>query len=216
MEKTFDILLESKINKYDELVRDKIYNYFANNKASQGYLELCTEKNWPLNLDHLTIRTNNIDSAAKQYENLDWKYDEKLEYKSEGWWAKIYRHDEFAPFFIDQSYDEWPEDKKIITNWVKKFGDQDFHHIAVLLPPDIKMEMAIESLKAKNIKFLGQITGQTGNRLRQVFSQAELVDGIPFTVLELVERNIDIESGEIYKGFIGEQADSLMKDSTLI
>ncbi len=215
MNKTFDILLESKINKYPELVRDKIYNYFAKNKASQAYLELCTEKNWALNLDHLTVRTNNIDSAAKQYENLGWKYDEKLEYKSEGWWAKIYRHSEFAPFFIDQSYEEWPEDKKIITNWVSKFSDKDFHHIAVLLPANIKMEMAIDLLKAKNIKFLGQITGQADTRLRQVFSQAELIDGIPFTVLELVERNIDPITGKIYKGFIGEQADSLMKDSTL-
>ena len=135
--------------------------------------------------------------------------------KSEGWWAKIYRHSEFAPFFIDQSYEEWPEDKKIITNWVSKFSDKDFHHIAVLLPANIKMEMAIDLLKAKNIKFLGQITGQADTRLRQVFSQAELIDGIPFTVLELVERNIDPITGKIYKGFIGEQADSLMKDSTL-
>jgi len=43
--------------------------------------------------------------------------------------------------------------------------------------------------------------------LRQIFSAPELVDGQPFTVLELAERHRG------YQGFLPPQADSLMRST---
>ncbi len=117
--------------------------------------------------------------------------------------------------FIDQTYDDALESLQIIKKWVDKFGDKDYHHIAVLLPRGIEIEEVIDLLKKKEVNFPGKVTGPKETRLRQIFSQAEVVDSQPYSVLELAQRNPDPKTGEIYKGFISEQADSLMKDSVL-
>ncbi len=117
--------------------------------------------------------------------------------------------------FIDQTYDDAPESLQIIKKWVAKFGDKEYHHIAVLIPKGVDIEEVIDLLKQKGINFPGKVTGQKGTRLRQIFTQAEVIDGQPYSVLELAQRNPDAKTGTIYPGFISEQADSLMKDSVL-
>ncbi len=211
-------LLSAKLEDYAlmPLVKEKIRQYFEKNTAAQQYLEVCAEKNWPLIFDHLTVRTYDIDTAAKQYEALGWKYDETIEYKNEGWWAKVYRRGPGFPcMFIDQNYSEAPEKLQIIKRWVDVFGDQEFHHIAVRLAEGVEIEEAIKLLEAKGVLFPGKITGPKETRLRQIFSQAEVVKNSQFSVLELAQRNKDKQTGQVYEGFISEQADSLMKDSTL-
>lgn len=209
--------LNQKLEEYKQApaVAEKIKSYFAKNTNAQKYLELCEEENWELLFDHLTVRTYEIEKAAKQFEELGWTYDETIDYKNEGWYAKTYRHKQFAPFFIDQNYTDAEEKLQIIKKWVDKFTDNDFHHIAVQLPQGIEIEEAIEKLGKKGAKFPGKITGPRGTRLRQIFSQAEQVEGLPFSVLELAQRGTDQETGTFYTGFITEQADSLMKDSIL-
>ncbi|MDJ0625478.1 MAG: VOC family protein [Candidatus Caenarcaniphilales bacterium] len=209
--------LQRILSEYESvpLVQEKIASYFEKNKGAVCYLEVCEENNWKLIFDHLTIRTYSIEEASKPYENLGWKYDEKIDYRNEGWYAQIYRHSSFAPMFIDQSYEDAPENLKIVKKWVDKFGDKDFHHIAVQLPQGVDIEDAIEKLETKGVKFPGKITGGKNTRLRQIFTQAEQIDGLPFSVLELAQRGTDKETGNLYLGFITDQADSLMKDSVL-
>ena len=166
-------------------------------------------------MDHLTVRTYNVDRASEEYIKSGYKYDEKVDYRNEGWYAKVFRHPKYPTLFIDQSYDNAKEDQKIIKRWVDKFGDKEFHHIAVQLPQGVEIEEAIDHLKKKGINFPGKITGPKGTQLRQIFTQAEVIDGFPYSVLELTQRNKDPKTGKIYAGFITVQADSLMKDSVL-
>jgi catechol 2,3-dioxygenase-like lactoylglutathione lyase family enzyme len=213
----FSAKLEEELGKYNHVpsVRRQIEVYFAKNSSARAYLEVCSECNWPLLFDHLTIRTHSIDEAAKQYEKLGWKFDTSIDYRSEGWWAKIYRQEGLAPFFIDESYKDAPEEQKIIEKWVNKFGDQELHHIAMRIPQGVEIEQVVQALESKGCKFPGKITGPKGTQLRQIFSQAEMVDGMGYSVLELAQRGIDRNTGKTYEGFISEQADSLMKDSVL-
>jgi hypothetical protein len=201
--------------KAEAALHERIVFYFTNNIAAQQYAALCEEKGWKVEFDHLTVRTHNIDKAAQEFEALGWKYDKTLEYKNEGWWAKIYRRANYPCMFIDKSYEEAPEAQQIVKRWVDKFGDREFHHIAMRLPEFIEIEEVIEALQKKGVNFPGKITGPKGTRLRQIFSQAELKDGAPFSVLELAQRGKEQETGKLYEGFISEQADSLMKDSVL-
>jgi len=214
---TLSNYLNRVLEKYksEKLIYDPTVTYFDKNLAARKYAEVCEEQSWNCILDHLTVRTYNIDTASKRYEKFGYRYDEKIDYKAEGWYAKVYRHDKFPTLFIDQSYDDTSESQQIIKKWVDKFGDKEFHHIAVLLPQGVEIEEAIDSLKKKGVNFPGKITGPKGTRLRQIFTQAEVIDGYPYSVLELTQRNKDPKSGKVYTGFIHEQADSLMKDSIL-
>lgn len=201
--------------KGEKLLYEPLTAYFEKNMASRKYVEVCEENNWEFFVDHLTIRTYKIDEAAKKYEKLGWKYETTIEYLNEGWWAKVYRHSEYAPMFIDQTYDNAPSDKQLLRKWVDKFGDKDFHHLAFRLPQGVEIEEAIDFLQKKGVNLPGRITGPKGSRLRQIFTQAEVVDEVPFSVVELAQRSKDPKTGKVYEGFISEQADSLMKDSVL-
>ena len=209
--------LQNVLEKYksEKSIYDRLVIYFEKNLAARKYAEVCQEKGWDCVTDHLTVRTYNIDKAAQEYIKLGYKYDETIDYHNEGWFAKVYRHPTFPALFVDQSYDDAKEDLKIIKSWVDKFGDKEFHHIAVLLPQGVEMEEAIDHLKKKGINFPGKVTGPKGTRLRQIFTQAETINDFPYSVLELAQRNKDSKTGKIYTGFIHEQADSLMKDSVL-
>lgn len=214
---TLDGYLLKSIEKFksDSIVYERVKLYFEKNCAARKYAEVCKENNWEIVSDHLTVRTYNIDKAAQEYENIGFTFEERIDYRKEGWFAKVYRHPIYGAMFVDQNYDDVPEDKKIIKKWVDKFGDKEFHHIAVRLPHGVEIEEVINALKEKGINFPGSVTGPKGSRLRQIFSQAEFIDGEPYSVLELAQRNNDPKTGEFYEGFINEQADSLMKDSIL-
>jgi hypothetical protein len=210
-----DKKLAEALNLYSSVptVQTKIKRYFAQNQAASKYLEVCQEQGWDLIFDHLTVRTYSVLESAKAYEAMGWRYSEKIDYRNEGWWANVYRHSKFAPCFIDESYAD--ASNPIIKKWVDIFGEDDYHHIAMRLPGGVEIEYAIEKLQSKGVNFPGSITGSSKGRLRQIFSQAEMVNGVAFTVLELAQRKVDPATGELYLGFITEQADSLMKDSVL-
>ncbi len=153
-------------------------------------------------VDHVTLRTLDIDRRAAQFLTLGYMYDETLQY--DDWFAKVYRKTGYPALFVDQAY---PDDRgrtSIIPGWVRKFGDDRFHHVAVRVED---IEKAVVCLKNKGVVFAGKIVGQPGGDLRQIFSTPEMVDGQPFTVLELAERHRG------YLGFLPPQADSLMKSS---
>src|SRR6266705_2638830 len=95
-------------------------------------------------VDHLTIRTLDIDRRAEEFLRLGYAYSETLNY--DDWFAKVYRTPGFPPLFIDQAYPDARGATSIIPGWVAKFGDRTLHHVAVLVGD---IEWAILRLKAQ-------------------------------------------------------------------
>ncbi|MDP1949292.1 MAG: VOC family protein [Nitrospirota bacterium] len=190
----------------DGLIERMIEKYVSSNRAAKVLRALLEEAGvgfYPV-ADHLTLRTLDIDRRAEEFTRLGYGYSETIEY--EDWYAKVYRKVGYPALFVDQAYSDERGRTSIIPAWVNTFGDQVFHHVAVRVED---IELAMERLKAKGVAFTGQIVGARGGQLRQIFTVPEVVDGQPFSVLELAERHRG------YQGFSPPQADSLMK-STLV
>jgi catechol 2,3-dioxygenase-like lactoylglutathione lyase family enzyme len=188
----------------DTLLERMVAEYVARNQAA-GVLKAMLDETgvgfWPV-IDHVTIRTHDIDQGAEPFVTLGYVYDETLQY--DDWYAKVYRKGGYPSLFVDQAYPDERGKTSIIPGWVNKFGDKVFHHVAVRVED---IEEAVTRLKQKGVVFAGNIVGERGGHLRQIFSSPEMVDGQPFTVLELAERHRG------YLGFLPPQADSLMKSS---
>lgn len=188
----------------DALIERMVADYIRQNLAAKMLKTMLDDAGVGLSpvIDHLTIRTFNIDHGAEPFVALGYAYDETIEY--DDWYAKVYRKAGYPALFVDQAYTDDRGKTSIIPGWVKKFGDQIFHHIAVRVED---IEKAVERLKQNGVVFAGNIVGNRGDRLRQIFSAPETVDGRPFSVLELAERHRG------YLGFLPPQADSLMKST---
>ena len=188
----------------DELIERMVADYVSRNRAA-GLLKTMLDEAgvglFPV-IDHVTIRTLDIEQGALPFVSLGYAYDETLTY--DDWYAKVYRKPGYPALFVDQAYPDDRGRSSIIPGWVQKFGDKVFHHIAVRVED---IEHAVARLKQKGVVFAGTIVGDPGDRLRQVFSAPETVGGHPFTVLELAERHRG------YLGFLPPQADSLMKST---
>jgi hypothetical protein len=188
----------------DRTVQDLIGRYFQENEAARTFADESGRQGWPLVIDHITIRCLNVDRRVEEFLKNGYVYQgETVEYPDQGWWAKVYRRPGYPALFVDQAYDDEKGKKSIIPQWVKKFGDQVLHHVAVRVDD---IEKAVSALQKKGIEFSGSIVGNRGTRLRQIFTASESRDGEAYSVLELTERNG-------YEGFYPEQADSLMQAS---
>lgn len=190
----------------DALIEEMVADYVLHNRAATVVKALldATGIGFSPVLDHLTLRTTDIDRRAAQFTGLGYAYTETLHF--DDWYAKVYRKTGYPALFVDQAY---PDDRgrtSIIPGWVRVFGDQRFHHVAIRVED---IEAAIATLQTKGIVFPGSIVGEQGGPLRQIFSAPELVDGHAFSVLELAERHRG------YQGFSPPQADSLMKSSVV-
>ncbi|MCC6139689.1 MAG: hypothetical protein IT389_03635 [Nitrospira sp.] len=188
----------------DTLLAHMVEKFVQHNQAAQTLRAMLDEAGIGLTpvIDHVTLRTLNIDRRAEQFTALGYAFDETLEY--DDWYAKVYRKAGYPALFVDQAYEGNRGRSSIIPGWVQNFGDQVFHHVAVRVED---VEKAVQRLKDKNIVFAGTIVGAKGGSLRQIFSSPEMVHGHPFSVLELAERHRG------YQGFLPPQADSLMKSS---
>ncbi|MEO6201847.1 MAG: hypothetical protein ABIP82_01290 [Nitrospirales bacterium] len=153
-------------------------------------------------VDHITIRTGSIDPRAEEFLLLGYAYAETLEY--DDWWAKVYRAPGCPALFVDQAYDGERGGKSIIPEWVKQFGDRTLHHLAIRV---VDIEASIQRLTAKGVMFAGQIVGERGGDLRQIFTVPEQVNGQGFSVLELAERHRG------FQGFSPPHANSLMQST---
>ena len=192
-------------NELDTVIARMTNEYIARNGAARlvsGLLDEIGVGFSPI-IDHLTIRTGDIDVRAQEFVALGYTYSETLEF--DDWYAKVYRCTGYPALFVDQAYPGERGKTSIIPGWVEQFGDRAFHHIAVRVQD---IEEAITRMKAKGVVFAGEIVGPRGGKLRQIFTAPELVDGNPFSVLELAERH------EGYQGFSPPQADSLMRATT--
>lgn len=188
----------------DPLVRDLVGRYFDENEAARVFADESERQEWPLVIDHITIRCLNVDRRVEPFLKGGYVYrNEMVEYPDQGWWAKVYRRPGYPALFVDQAYDDPRGEKSIIPAWVKKFGDEALHHVAVRVGD---IEKAVAALQKRGVEFSGSIVGNRGTRLRQIFTASEVRDGSAYSVLELTERNG-------YDGFYPEQADSLMQAS---
>ncbi|MEQ1793332.1 MAG: hypothetical protein ABL970_03995 [Nitrospira sp.] len=188
----------------DELMAHMVEEFVQHNQAAKTLHAMLNEAGVGLTpvIDHVTLRTLDIDRRAEPFIALGYAYDETLEY--DDWYAKVYRKSGYPALFVDQAYAGDRGRTSIIPGWVHHFGDQVFHHVAVRVED---IENAVRQLKKTGIVFAGNIVGAHGGSLRQIFSSPEVVDGHPFSVLELTERHRG------YQGFLPPQADSLMKST---
>jgi catechol 2,3-dioxygenase-like lactoylglutathione lyase family enzyme len=188
----------------DDLLDRMVTDYVEHNRAA-GILKAMLDQSGvgfsPV-MDHVTIRTLDIDRGADPFVKLGYVYDETLQY--DDWYAKVYRKVGYPALFVDQAYPDERGKTSIIPGWVNKFGDKVFHHVAIRVED---IDKAVVRLKQKGVVFAGNIVGAPGESLRQIFSAPETVDGQPFSVLELAERHRG------YQGFLPPQADSLMKST---
>ncbi|MFN3395083.1 MAG: VOC family protein, partial [Candidatus Thermochlorobacter sp.] len=156
-------------------------------------------------LDHITIRTTHVERRAEEFLSLGFIEDINLgivEY--ENWWAKVYRYPGLPAVFIDQAFEGERGAGCVIPKWVETFGDEILHHVAVNVDD---IEKSIAALERKGIEFAGEITGEPGSALRQIFTKPEMKHGMAFTVLELTERHWG------YSGFRSLQANTLMEST---
>jgi catechol 2,3-dioxygenase-like lactoylglutathione lyase family enzyme len=188
----------------EELIKRFVDDYLTTNHAARTLRDALNEAGvgfWPI-MDHLTIRTKDIDRRARQFEDLGYAYSETLEF--EDWYAKVYRIAGYPAMFIDQAYEGERGRTSLIPAWVEAFGDNVFHHIAVRVED---IEVTVRQLEAQGVRLAGGIIGEPGGDLRQIFTAPEMVDGKAFSVVELTERHRG------YMGFSPPQADQLMKSS---
>jgi hypothetical protein len=188
----------------EQVITRYIQEYTAGNKAAAIVSDALEELGiglFPV-VDHITVRTLSIDLRAEEFLLLGYAYSETLKY--DDWWAKVYRVPGCPALFVDQAYDDERGKTSIIPAWVHQFGDRTLHHIAVRVAD---IETSIQRLTAKGVKFAGQIVGERGGDLRQIFTVPEQVNGHAFSVLELAERHRG------FQGFSPPQANSLMQST---
>ncbi len=193
-----------RAHELDDLMEKMVTDYVAHNRAASVLKVMLDNSGVGFSpvADHVTIRTLDIDQGAEPFVALGYTYDETLMYDE--WYAKVYRKAGYPALFVDQAYPDDRGKASIIPGWVREFGDQVFHHVAVRVED---IEKAVEQLKHNGVVFAGKIVGTPGGNLRQIFSAPEIVDGQPFSVLELAERHCG------YQGFLPPQANSLMKST---
>lgn len=193
----------------ESAVRDYIARYVENNTVARllrDQLETLGVGFLPL-VDHITVRTTDVDERAKEFIDLGFTYDAAIGVlEFDDWWAKVYRRAGLPAIFIDQAFSGERGASSVIPRWVERFGDRMLHHVAVLVDD---IEQAMQALEKQGVAFGGDIVGERGSRLRQIFSVPDMKNGEPFTVLELAERH------DGYTGFLPPQADGLMRSTRL-
>ena len=188
----------------EQVITRYVQEYAAKNHAAAIVRDAMEEIGvglFPI-LDHITLRTMSIDRRAEEFLELGYAHSETLEY--DDWWAKVYRAPGCPALFVDQAYDDERGKTSIIPGWVGQFGDRTLHHIAVRVAD---IETGIQRLTARGVTFAGQVVGERGADLRQIFTVPEHVDGHAFSVLELAERHRG------FQGFSPPHANSLMQST---
>ncbi len=196
----------------ERVVRRYVEEFTRNSKPAsvlKEHLDRIGVGLFPL-VDHITVRTLDVDRRAKEFLRLGFKWDRTigvgglLEY--DDWWARVYRKPGLPAVFIDQAFQGPRGNTSVIPPWVRRFSDRVLHHIAVRVE---EIERAVAAMKKRGVRFAGPIVGARGTDLRQIFTAAEVRRGHPFTVVELIERHRG------YAGFSPPSADALMKSSVI-
>ena len=196
----------------EELILRYVQNFVKNNKVARFLKQELDKAGIGLMpvVDHITVRTLDVEKSAKEFLRVGFKWDRAIGKKGvleyDDWWAKVYRKPGLPAIFIDQAF-KGPRGKScVIPPWVRRFSSNTLHHVAVRVED---IEKAVATLKKRGIPFAGTIVGPRKSELRQIFTAADVKNGHPFTVVEIIERHRG------YLGFQPPQADSLMKSSVI-
>ncbi len=137
-------------------------------------------------IDHLSVRTLDVQERALEFEALGYLYDDRLGViEHDTWWAKVYRKPGFPAVYLDQAFADHRGAESPIGRWVDTFSDAQLHHIAITVGD---IDHAVARLREAGLTFTGEITGTPGGVFRQIYTEPEMVGGEPYTLLELVER----------------------------
>ena len=198
------------VDEAERVVAGYVDQFILNNSAARRIAEEMTTLGVGFRpiVDHITVRTTDVVQRAEEFLKLGFTWDNELGKKGiiefDDWWARVLRKPGFPAVFIDQAYAGERGKASVISPWVARFGDRLLHHVAIQVDD---IEAAIAKLKSLGIGCAGEIVGERGSDLRQIFTKAEVKEGQPFTVLELAERHHG------YTGFLPPQASGLMKSS---
>ncbi|MCC7439078.1 MAG: hypothetical protein IT211_11350 [Armatimonadetes bacterium] len=187
----------------EKVIQQYIRQLVESNKAAQTVHTLLSQVGVGLrpSLDHLSIRTLDVQERALEFEALGFRFDANLGViERDSWWGKVYRKPGFPPIYIDQAFAGARGEGSPIPGWVKQFTDAGLHHMAVAVED---IEVAAERFASHGISFEDSILGMPGDPFRQLYSIPEMIAGTPHTVIELVERRWG------YTGFISPLAGTL-------
>jgi hypothetical protein len=188
-EHTKTTLLTGPNDPLEQLLRYYLQDFIANNSAAKVVadgMRVIGIGFRPI-IDHITFRTLDVEQRAKEFLKYGYKYDAKtgvIEY--DNWWAKVYRKAGYPAIFIDQPFSGKRGKGCLIPDWVETFGDQILHHVSIQVDD---IEQAVFFLEKQGVPMAGNILGDRGSDLRQIFTKPEVRKKKPFTVLELAERH---------------------------
>ena len=193
-------LLTGPNDPLEQLLRYYIQDFIANNTAAKvvaNGMRVIGIGFRPV-IDHITFRTLDVEKRAKEFLKYGYQYDRKLGViKYDNWWAKVYRKPGYPAIFIDQPYEGKRGKESLIPEWVKTFGDKILHHVSIQVDD---IEQAVFFLEKQGVPMAGNIIGDRGSDLRQIFTKPEMKKKKAFTVLELAERHRG------YQGFLPPRA----------
>jgi len=172
----------------EAVIQDYIERYAAGNRAAAVVADALDNLGVGLRplLDHISVRTLDIQERAREFEALGFVYDDRLGViERDEWWAKVYRKPGFPAIYIDQAFNDQRGAMSPIPAWVERFTDGQLHHIAISV--DL-LERAIDRFQTLGVRFRGEIVGEPGSEFRQIYTEPEIVDGEAFSTLELLER----------------------------
>lgn len=189
----------------ERVIFDYVDRYLAGNRMAAQINDAVLQAGIGLRpiLDHISIRTLDVQERALEFEALGYFYDDRMGVlERDTYWGKVYRRPGFPVLFLEQAFLDNRSEDSTIPEWVEKFSDGQLHHIAIAVD---NIEHAIERFAPLGVRFAGEITGEPKSEFRQIYSEPEVVDGVDFTVIELVERRWG------YAGFLRPVDSSLLK-----
>lgn len=172
----------------DAVINDYIERYVRTNQAASVVRDALNATGIGMRpvVDHLSIRTLNVQERSLEFEAMGFAFDDRLGViERDSWWGKVYRRPGFPAIYIDQAFSDQRGATSLIPAWVQKFTDGQIHHLAICVE---RIEFAIERLGSLGVRFVGEIMGAPDSEFRQIYTEPEIVGGEQFSVLELVER----------------------------
>lgn len=139
-------------------------------------------------VDHCTIRTLDIESVAKELYAIGFEKMHGEAVDMGDWFLQPFQKHGYPVIVVDQPREGrlfQSGGGEIIDNWVKTFGGERFHHIAIRVE---SIFGAVKVWREKGISFVGDIVCDKETGLKQIFTKAVAREGNPFTVLEFIER----------------------------
>lgn len=156
-------------------------------------------------IDHLAFWTLDIDARARDFTAYGYRFDRKLGVLKLGCGlGKVYRKAGYPAILIAQPGAGKRGGLGPIAEWVRDFGGQGLHHLAVRVED---IERGIFYLEKQGVAFTGKTAGTRESGLRQTVTRPEVRDGKTFTMLELIERH----GG--YTGFVPGKIIGLMESA---